>query len=75
MAFVREMDVLTFGEEQAKSIGVDAEKVKKYLFLFVAVLTGAAVAISGTIGFVDLIAPHVVRKIFGLSIVMLYLCL
>lgn len=65
MAFAREMDVLTFGEEQAKSIGVDAERVKKSLFLFVAVLTGAAVAISGTIGFVDLIAPHVVRKIFG----------
>ena len=65
MAFAREMDVLTFGEEQAKSIGVQAEKVKKYLFLFVAVLTGAAVSISGTIGFVDLIAPHIVRKIFG----------
>ena len=65
MAFVKEMDVLTFGEEQAKSIGVEAEKIKKYLFLFVAILTGTAVAISGTIGFVDLIAPHVVRKIFG----------
>lgn len=65
MAFVKEMDVLTFGEEQAKSIGVEAEKVKKYLFLFVAILTGAAVAISGTIGFVDLIAPHLVRKVFG----------
>ena len=65
MAFVKEMDVLTFGEEQAKAIGVEAEKVKKYLFLFVAILTGAAVAISGTIGFVDLIAPHLVRKVFG----------
>ena len=51
MAFVKEMDVLTFGEEQAKSIGVEAEKVKKYLFLFVAILTGAAVSISGTIGY------------------------
>lgn len=65
MIFAKEMDVLTFGEEQAKSIGVEAERVKKYLFLFVAILTGAAVSISGTIGFVDLIAPHIVRKIFG----------
>ncbi|MDZ5033998.1 iron ABC transporter permease, partial [Clostridium perfringens] len=65
MFYAKEMDVLTFGEEQAKSIGVEAEKVKKYLFIFVAILTGAAVAISGTIGFVDLIAPHIVRKIFG----------
>lgn len=65
MMYCKEMDVLTFGEEQAKSIGVEAEKVKKRLFFFTAVLTGAAVAISGTIGFVDLIAPHIVRKIFG----------
>lgn len=65
MAFVKEMDVLTFGDDQAKTIGVESEKVKRYLFLFVAILTGAAVAISGTIGFVDLIAPHLVRKVFG----------
>lgn len=65
MFFVKEMDILTFGEEQAKSIGVESEKVKKYLFLFVAILTGTSVAVSGTIGFVDLIAPHLVRKVFG----------
>ena len=63
--FLREMDVLTFGEEQAKTIGVDTNKVKRSLFFFVAVLTGTAVALSGVIGFVDLIAPHIVRKIFG----------
>lgn len=65
MFYSKEMDVLTFGEDQAKSIGVDTTKVKKRLFLFVAILTGSAVAISGTIGFIDLIAPHMVRKIFG----------
>lgn len=65
MMHTKEMDVLTFGEEQAKSIGVDTNKVKKRLFLFTAILTGSAVAISGTIGFIDLIAPHMVRKIFG----------
>lgn len=61
----REMDVLSFGENEAKSIGVDTVKVKRRLFLFVAILTGSAVALSGTIGFVDLIAPHIVRKLFG----------
>ncbi|MBB6623663.1 FecCD family ABC transporter permease [Clostridium gasigenes] len=65
MIYSKEMDVLTFGEEAAKSIGVDTKKVKKRLFLFTAILTGSAVAISGTIGFIDLIAPHMVRKIFG----------
>lgn len=65
LKYTREMDILTFGEEQAKSVGVDTEKVKKKLFIYSTVLTGGAVSLSGTIGFVDLIAPHVVRKIFG----------
>lgn len=65
LKYTREMDILTFGEEQAKSIGVDTGKVKKKLFIYSTILTGGAVSLSGTIGFVDLIAPHVVRKIFG----------
>lgn len=63
--YTREMDILTFGEDSAKTVGVDTNKVKTRLFLFTAILTGSAVALSGIIGFVDLIAPHVVRKIFG----------
>ena len=65
--YIKEMDILTFGEEQAKAVGVNTEKVKKRLFIYSTVLTGGAVALSGVIGFVDLIAPHVVRKIFGSS--------
>ena len=65
LMYTKEMDILTFGEEQAQSVGVDTSKVKTKLFIFSAVLTGGAVSLSGTIGFVDLIAPHVVRKIFG----------
>ncbi len=63
--YTEEMDILTFGEEQAKAVGVDTNKVKKHLFIFSAILTGSAVALSGTIGFVDLIAPHIVRRVFG----------
>ena len=65
LMYTKEMDILTFGEEQAQSVGVDTSKVKTKLFVFSAILTGGAVSLSGTIGFVDLIAPHVVRKIFG----------
>ncbi|MEG0371686.1 MAG: iron ABC transporter permease, partial [Clostridium sp.] len=65
MCFTKEMDVLTFGEEQAKAVGVEIGRVKGILFIMSAVLTGSAVALSGTIGFVDLIAPHVVRRIVG----------
>ena len=65
LRYSREMDILTFGEEGAKAIGVETEKVKKHLLFSTAVLTGSAVALSGTIGFIDLIVPHLVRKIFG----------
>lgn len=63
----REMDVMTFGEEQAVAMGVDLRRMKRRLLGVVAVLTGAAVAFVGIIGFVDLIAPHVVRRWFGAS--------
>ena len=67
LKYTREMDILTFGEQEAMAIGVNVEKIKKQLFIFSTVLTSGAVSLSGTIGFVDLIAPHVVRKIFGSS--------
>ena len=56
---------MTFGEEQAQAMGVDLKKCKWLLIGGVAVLTGTAVAFAGIIGFIDLIAPHVVRRFFG----------
>jgi iron complex transport system permease protein len=63
--FTKEMDILSFGDEQAKSSGVETTAVRKKLLALCAVLTGAAVALSGVIGFVDLIAPHAARRICG----------
>lgn len=60
-----ELDVMTFGEEQAAAMGVDQRKVRVRLMTAVAALTGIAVAFVGIIGFVDLIVPHVVRRLFG----------
>ena len=65
LGFARELDVMTFGEEQARAIGVDLMRTKRLLLAAVAALTGAAVAFVGIIGFVDLIAPHIVRRWFG----------
>lgn len=65
MCCSREMDIMTFGEEQAQAMGVNLKQSKWLLIGGVAVLTGTAVAFSGIIGFVDLIAPHVVRRFFG----------
>lgn len=67
MRYTQEMDIMTFGEEQALSAGVELKKVKFLLIAISALLTGTAVAFVGTIGFIDLIAPHVVRKVFGSS--------
>ena len=63
--FHREMDMLTFGEEQARSMGVDLRRVKWILLVAAAAVTGSAVAFVGVIGFVDLVAPHIVRRLFG----------
>ena len=61
----RELDIMTFGEEQARTMGVNLKRVKWTLLLLAAALTGSAIAFTGVIGFVDLVAPHVVRRIFG----------
>lgn len=65
--YSKELDIMTFGEEQARAIGVDIQKVKWLLLGISAALTGSAISFVGVIGFIDLIAPHVVRKIFGSS--------
>ncbi|MBE5802031.1 MAG: iron ABC transporter permease [Clostridiales bacterium] len=63
--YAREMDLMTFGEEQALSAGVEMRRVKLILIALSALLTGTAVSLVGVIGFVDLIAPHIIRRLFG----------
>jgi iron complex transport system permease protein len=57
------LNLLTLGEETARSLGVEVERVKKSVFLAAALLTGAVVSFSGIIGFVGLIIPHAVRLV------------
>lgn len=63
--YTKELDIMTFGEEQALAVGVEVKKIKWILIILSASLTGSAIAFSGVIGFIDLITPHVVRKMFG----------
>jgi len=65
LLYTREMDILSFGDEHAKSAGVETGALRKKLLALCAVLTGSAVALCGVIGFVDLIAPHAARRITG----------
>lgn len=59
------LNLLALGEESAASLGVHVERLKRRLFLVTALLTGAMVSVSGMIGFVGMIVPHVVRLVFG----------
>ena len=59
------LNVLTLGEETARSLGVETERAKKQLFALTAFLTGAVVSISGMIGFVGMVVPHAVRMLVG----------
>ncbi|WP_142248069.1 FecCD family ABC transporter permease [Alkalihalobacterium alkalinitrilicum] len=61
----RELNALAFGEETAKHLGVNVQSRKILILLGAALLTGSAVAVSGTIGFVGLVIPHLTRLIWG----------
>jgi iron complex transport system permease protein len=65
LIYARDLDLFLAGEETAASLGVDVQRVKRIVLVTAALLTSAAVAVSGVIGFVGLIVPHVVRLIVG----------
>lgn len=63
----RELNALVFGEEKAQYLGVHVKRSKYAVLAGGSILTGAAVAVSGTIGFVGLVVPHMVRIIVGVD--------
>ena len=66
-ALKRKMDIYLLGDEASTYLGVNPKQLRVILFLLVAILTGSAVAVSGILGFVGLIIPHICRKFFGSS--------
>src|SRR5204862_2940942 len=57
--------VLTLGEETAETLGVNVAQLRLLVIAGVALGVGAAVAVSGTIGFIGLVAPHLMRPLIG----------
>ena len=65
LAYARDLDVMALGNDEARFLGVEVHKVKLYLLVSATLMTGACVAVSGTIGFIGLVVPHLVRKLAG----------
>ena len=63
--YSRELDALLVGEVHAAAIGIPVARVRKVLILTTALVTGAAVATAGAIGFIGLVVPHLLRLIAG----------
>lgn len=65
LVLTRELDLLSLGDIQAQHLGVNVPKVRFWLLLAASLVTAAAVAVSGIIGFVGLVVPHLTRMVVG----------
>ncbi len=63
--YSKDLDAMLLGDESAQHLGVKVEESKKILLILSALVTAAAVAVSGVIGFVGLIIPHILRILVG----------
>jgi len=65
LATGRDVDALTLGEEGARNLGIDLDRMRIFIVAGVALSVGAATAIAGAIGFVGLVVPHLLRPWVG----------
>lgn len=65
LASARGLNVLALGEETAEQLGVSTERQRRVLLVAASLMVGAAVSVSGLIGFVGLIVPHALRLVLG----------
>lgn len=63
--YARSLNLLVLGEESATQLGLEVERTKKIAFIGASLITGAAVSVSGLIGFVGILIPHLMRMIIG----------
>jgi iron complex transport system permease protein len=65
LPLARALNALALGEEPAAQLGVDVERTKRVLLISTSLMVGAAVSVSGLIGFVGLLVPHLLRLLLG----------
>jgi len=64
-AFAKDLNVLLLGEEEAAHLGVNVARVETAVYLLTSLLTGLAVSVSGAIGYLGLLVPHLGRMLVG----------
>jgi len=60
-----DLNLILTGEQEARHLGVNVNRVKLVVYVAASVLTGLAVSVSGAIGYVGLLVPHLMRMMFG----------
>jgi iron complex transport system permease protein len=65
MAFSRDLNIMLLGEEEARQLGVNLRNTRRILILLTTLITASAVSVSGIIGFVGLMVPHMMRLMIG----------
>jgi iron complex transport system permease protein len=65
LLYARELNIMLLGDERAGELGVDVERLKRAILVAASLLVSAAVSVSGLIGFVGLMTPHMVRLVLG----------
>ncbi|MEM9487884.1 MAG: iron ABC transporter permease [Myxococcota bacterium] len=63
----RPLDLMLSGQDEAQTLGVDTDAVRRWCVTWTAVLTAGAVAVGGNVGFVGLIVPHAMRRLVGVE--------
>jgi iron complex transport system permease protein len=63
--FSRSLDAMQLGDDTANTLGIRVERIKLFVVIAASLATAAAVSYAGIIGFVGLIAPHVMRRLGG----------
>ncbi len=65
MYYANDLDIFLLGEEQAQNMGISVQRTRNLLLIVASLVTGFSVALTGAIGFVGLIVPHMIRMIIG----------
>jgi iron complex transport system permease protein len=67
VALTPQLNLLSLGDEEAHSLGVDVRRTRRWLFVLASLAVAAAVSLSGLVGFVGLLVPHFARLLFGVD--------